>query len=177
MSRCQSLARDSSGVGSSSQASASEQGSGKGKALGRPHGWFRSIHFTETDERKKDNRAILQCNHCSTRMASRNEKLKEHILHECKKISPEDRSTALDEVEVALSKTAVKRPPASLSRTSLKKGKKQQSVVDHLHPTITLEQQKAINRQLLKLLVMGGISFRVVDSPFFLDFVGSLNIN
>ena len=129
MNRCQSLARDSSGVGSSDQGSGSELGSGKGKKLGRKVGWFRDHHFTETNEPKKNNRGVVQCNQCSTRMESRNDKLQEHILHDCKKISQQDRSSALDEVEEVIAKADAKRPPTSLSRTSLKKDRKEQQLV------------------------------------------------
>ena len=46
-----------------------------------------------------------------------------------------------------------------------------------LHGKLSKQQQTAINRKLLKFLIMNGISFNAVNSPFFLDYVGSLNVN
>ena len=38
------------------------------------------------------------------------------------------------------------------------------------------QQQTVTNRKLLKFLVMNGIPFGSVNTPFFLDFVASLNV-
>jgi hypothetical protein len=104
--------------------------------------------------------------------------MEEHILQKCKKISKEDRKDAEANVKINIKPTAGKRPATSLSRTSLKKEKRgQQDVGQFLHGKLTKQQQRVINRKLLKFLVMNGISFKAVNSPFFLDFVNSLNVN
>ena len=176
MQRLQSLYRDASGIGSSDQESGSEQASVITKTVGRPVGYFRATHFrVRHDLPKQHSRVTVECVHCNDTMESRNDYMEEHILQKCKKISQKDRKDAEANVKTNIKPTAGKRPATSLSRTSLKK--EQQDVGQFLHGKLTKQQQTVINRKLLKFLVMNGISFRAVNSPFFLDFVNSLNVN
>jgi hypothetical protein len=183
MDRVHDLSRDISGVGSSDQESVSEPCSVKGKPAGRPVGYIRGTHFKQRDDKpKKNNRVIVECIYCSLTMDSRAENLQDHVMEHCKKITRENRREAQKHVEAAIKPTAGKRPPTSLSRTSSKKEKKEQQDVgtgpmgQYLHGALNSRQQTAVNRKLLRFLVMNGIPFRAVDSPFFLDFVGSLNV-
>jgi hypothetical protein len=170
-------------TGSSDQESGSEPGSVKGRSVGRPVGHFRKNYFITLDDvPKKNNRVVVQCKFCHISMDSRADTLQDHILEHCKKVTQETRHVAEKHVQAAIKPTAGKRPPTSLSRTSSKKEKQEQQGAStgpmgkFLHAAVKPQQQIAVNRKLLRFLVLNGIPFRAVDSPFFLDFVGSLNI-
>ena len=168
--------------GSSDQESGSELGSVKQKLLGRPVNYFRATYFKQRDDKPKvQNRVTVECILCTETMESRTEKSQEHVLEKCKKITWEQRAEAEKRVEASVKPTAGKRPPTSLSRTTSKKDRQEQQGVSspmgqYLHGNLTKHQQLAINRKLLRLVVTTGMSFRVVESPFFLDFVASLNV-
>ena len=97
-------------------------------------------------------------------------------------VSLEIRRDAVKHVQAVVKKTAGKRPAPSLSRESSKREKKEQymgstgRMDQYLHAPLKGPQQTAINRKLLRFIVMEGISFRAVNSPWFLDPVGSLNV-
>ena len=104
--------------------------------------------------------------------------MQDHVLEHCRRITQESRAEAQKHVKVTVNPTTGKRPPMSFSRTSIEKEKRQQLEGGQFLPEeLSSQQQTAINRKLLKFLVINGISFRVINSPLFLAFVGSPNVN
>ena len=158
-----------------SQGSDSDQGtSGQSSTVnrgGRPHNWFRKTHFSDSDADVKHNRKCVKCKHCSVDVPSRVELLQRHCLKECKRIAPELRREC--ETQIVGSTVPAKRPISGLSRSALKQ--QVEDVGQYMHPKVPRQQQAVLNRKMFMLFCMNGIPFNVADSPYFLDFILSLN--
>jgi hypothetical protein len=175
MDRVQSLLTGGTQAVSSEQGSESDQGtSGQSSTInrgGRPQNWFRATHFDDTGASGSHNRKQLRCKHCKTLVESRVELLKKHCLKECRVIPPEMRKEC--EKHIADSHVPAKRPATGLSRSSIKQ--QEVDVGQYMHPQVPKQQQALLNRKMFLLFCMNGIPFNVADSPYFLDFVTSLN--
>ena len=173
MNRLQSLASSGTREDSNDQGSESDQGT-SGQALnrgGRPANWFRREQFKDADAGGNHNRKIVVCKHCNTAVVSRVQYLQKHCLKECKSIPPEMRSEC--ENKIRQSTVPAKRPVPGLSRSSVKQ--QEAEIGQYMHPKLPKQQQAVLNRKLFLLFCMNAIPFHVADSPYFLDFILSLN--
>lgn len=158
------------------EASNSDQGtSGQSSTFnrgGRPQNWFRKTHFKDlSDAQGNHNRKVLACKSCGEKVESRILYLQKHCLVDCKVITAVQRREC--ERQIAEDTVPAKRPATGLSRSSIKK--QEADVGQYMHPTVPKQQQAVLNRKMFLMFCMNGISFHVADSPYFLDFVLSLN--
>ena len=98
--------------------------------------------------------------------------MRKHLLFACKKITPEVKA----EIETHIRKQAINlEKPTSASRKVLKREAGQTPLSQHFDlKGITPNEQKQLDTKLVRMLVMNGVSFSVVQSPWFLDFLQAL---
>jgi len=157
-----------SNISMSSGSACSSDGSKKGPGAPRHPVWD---HFELTD-RNKSNRYTANCNFCNIAFPdARLDNIKKHILAECKDVPSEVRSTVQDEISKEAS-------APTLLKTAVRKAAKrsaQSSLLDSFDTrAIGPQVQKDLDFSVLRFVVMGGLPFTVVDSPWFLDLVNKL---
>ena len=137
------------------------------KKGGRPRAIIWNF-FTEGPDQGDGHRSAT-CSACSTIwQRGKASALERHILVDCKKIDSETKEAVRYIVE------AREKPPGNV--TGKKRNTNDQKSLEDYFETRSLSQEKKdkIEISLIKLFVCCGLSWRLVEHPFFIDFVKQL---
>ena len=147
----------------------SEPGSDTGsKTTGRPYDTITSYFTKDFAKPKKHNRYWWTCNHCQTPLLGRDGNLQKHILSTCREV-PED--TRLMELNRMANDS---RPlPKKLRRLTCGSSPGQDTLSHFVDSglsalmTVPSDCHQQANKELLRMCVTGGISFRIVENTHF----------
>ncbi len=137
------------------------------KKGGRPRAIIWNF-FTEGPDQGDGHRSAT-CSACSTSwLRGKASTLERHILIDCNKVNPEIKEAVRYIVE------AREKSPENV--TGKKRNSNEQKNLEDFFETQSLSQEKKANIEisLIKLFVCCGLSWRLIEHPFFIDFVKQL---
>ena len=148
----------------------SEPGSDIGsKKTGRPFDCI-TLHFTKNHTKpKKNNRYWWTCNYCQTPLVGRDDNLQKHILSMCRRV-PED-ARLLEMTRIANESRPL---PKKLRRLTCGSSAGQDTLSRFVDLGLSADIAQQANKELLRMCVTGGISFRIVENTHFRRLLGLL---
>ncbi|CAG8669052.1 12305_t:CDS:2, partial [Cetraspora pellucida] len=146
---------------------------------------YRWTGFWRSIEKETGNRYTAKCIYCNLELPGRPEKLHTHVLT-CDSWPITEKNSYLKEVTNSISNSRKKikknliSDQESLTDTdgsSSSAVKRQESLVNWYIKPISQDKQAKINKKLLDAIIYSNLSFRVIENPYFLEFLNELEPN
>lgn len=133
------------------------------------------------------NRCTAKCKACGAEMAGRTELMPKHVI-DCQLTTPEDKAEVQQKLSAAAGAGARVPVPAGVKRGRTQVTEDETSANSLKRPVsqsgfrmyapalkMAVSQRQELDTKLVRLFACGGLPFHVVDTPFWINYVRTLN--
>jgi Protein of unknown function (DUF 659)/hAT family C-terminal dimerisation region len=134
--------------------------------------------FLASPSSDKNHRRQAKCKQCDKVLTGRLETMRNHLLHDCKKLSATDKAKYVGETQSpsqGRKSGQVSSGSQASSESSVVPQKRPASAISQYFPTtVSGGRKKALDEKLLEALIVGNVPFNFVECPQFREYAAML---